>query len=601
MFGTNERFNLTRATYSRRGSHPIIFEDFNTPGLLRITSNRAGDPMAATDFLFDVNLTVDGAPVKYTYFADEGSLRLEADCDCAWAEIAITDRNHVRYRGENAGLQLVLRSATGGGARACRGIHAALDGSGWEGEFGKHGKLLVKAIAGAALATAVYDEEKGAFSCVKFDFLPDAETGEFEAVIHEFFGARPCFCDDYEPFDELVDNNKADYAAFAQKYADAAPGYEGIAKYAKWVIWSRRSATAGAIKEPMILFQNDWNAVAASWQQSYNAMPMLEDPKEAWRQICTLFAYQDERTGRLPGMLTYTGPNNAGMQPPFQGFALDFIIRTNGEAFLEQLTPSECERMYPKFAKWANFWTTYRSAGRGDDVTAILSPHESGWDDASVFKDGFPAIDPNTLAFLVLLFENVARLAEGCGKTAEAKEWNKRAEKLTQTLIKEHWDGEKFVTTVKGKAVDSKSLACYQPIILGKRLPQEIIDKVAEKLTEEGELLTEIGLASESMTSELATFGISFVCGRVVGPQNMILTVGLKSAGKDKEADLIARRFCDHVKREGVILGYAPYDYYPATGKKADQQIPPHPADGWPWSSWCANSFMTMATAIIAK
>jgi glycogen debranching enzyme len=196
--------------------------------------------------------------------------------------------------------------------------------------------------------------------------------------------------------------------------------------------------------------------------------------------------------------------------------------------------------------------------------------------------------------------EAVARIAKKSVSFRDKHdEWMARAKRLTDTIINEYWAGEKFVAKVKGKPVDSLSLANYQPIILGKRLPQHIIDKVAEKLTIQDHWLTGIGLASESMQSERATFGISFVCGRVVGPMNMILTVGLQAAGKQKEADMIARRFCDHMKREGIILGFAPYNYYKHNGAKADQQIPPIATDGWPWSSWSANSFLTMVTGVI--
>ncbi|MCL2409520.1 MAG: hypothetical protein FWC96_07915 [Oscillospiraceae bacterium] len=594
MFGTYEKFNLVRAEYARAGSTQYISEDYNRPGVLRLGGNRGGDPVIATDFLFDIQLTQNGAPVSYTYFADESSICL--DSKDGYVEIAFTDRAHLRIRGDGAGLRLVLRSAVGGGARACRGLYALSEGCGWEAEFGKYGKLFFRPLNGAFLPTYVYDDAAGAYSAVVFDFLPDAETGVFEAAIHEYM-KEPFPFGEYEDFDDLVDETKDEFEEFTLKYPNPAAGYEEMYRYAMWTVWSRKSIVTEGLVEPMILFQVAYLPVAASWQQSYNAMAMLEDPIEAWRLICTMFEYQDPVTGRLPGMMSYAG-GTLGMQPPFQGFALEFIISKIGDSFL---TPEECERMYPKFAKWANYWTTYRNAGRGDDVIEIHSPNESGWDDAANFKDGFPANDPNPITFVILMMDSCARLARGCGKPDEAKAWQKRAEKLTKILIDEFWDGEKFVTKVKGKSVDSFGIESYQPIILGKRLPQEIIDKVAEKLTAEGEILTEIGLASDSMKSELVTFGISFVGGRVVGPQNMILTVGLQSAGKQKEADMIARRFCDHVKREGIILGYAPYDYYPLTGEKAEEQIPPAITDGWPWSSWTANCFLTMCGSVIGK
>jgi hypothetical protein len=312
-----------------------------------------------------------------------------------------------------------------------------------------------------------------------------------------------------------------------------------------------------------------------------------------------MFLYQDEATGRIPGMITYSTPPMSGMQAAFQGFALDYLFRKSGDDFI---SAEYAEMMYPKMAAWANFWTTYRNAGFGNDVIELHSPGESGWDDATLFKDGFPVVDPCANAFLILLMEAVAVLAKKSASYADKhEEWMGRAKRLTDVLVEEYWDGERFIAKVKGKPVDSLSLASFQPIILGKRLPGHIIDKVAERVTGEGEWLTEIGLASESMRSELAIFGFSFVCGRVIGPMNMVIAVGLQAAGKQKEADLVARRFCDHVNREGIILGYAPYNYHKHNGEKADQQIPPHQADGWAWSPWTANCYLTMVTGIIGK
>jgi hypothetical protein len=596
MFGTYEKFNLVRCAFARNSSNTYIQEDFYKHGMLRLGNNWAADPVISTDYLFDMKLTIGGTPVKYSYFADEGSLTMDAGE--SQVEIALTDRSHFRIRGINAGLRLELRSASGHGAAACQGICALPDGSGWEGEFGRFGKLFFKALSGNYSVTSVFDDEKNAYSLVRIDFMPDITTGEFEAAVHDYRDALLPY-GEYEDFDELVESNRADFATFSKVYNAPAPGYEEVAKYARWVVWSHRTKAIGCFKEPTILFQNACLTTAAPWQQSYNAMAMLSDPKEAWRLICVWFNYQNERTGCLPGFMGYNSPANSGFQPAFQGFALDWLFRTVGDDFI---TEAEAERMYPKMAKWADYWTTYHNAGFGDDVLALHSPHEAGWDDSSLFQDGFPTVDPCAITFQILMMEAVARLAKKSSSyNNKHDEWMLRAKKLLDTLIKEYWDGEKFTAKVKGKPVDSLSLANYQPIILGKRLPQNIIDKVAEKLTIEGQWLTDIGLASESMMSERATFGISFVCGRVVGPQNMILTVGLQAAGKQKEADMIARRYCDLNKREGIILGYAPLNYYKHNGAKAAQQIPPTFMDGGPWGAWSANCVLTMATAIIGK
>ena len=597
MFGTYERFNFVRATFARKYSPQFIIEDFYRPGQLRLGDYRGGEPHLTSNYLFDIKPLVNNIPVGYAYFADEGSLIVKAETCCAQVEFALTDRGYMRVRGAGAGLRLELRSAVDGNARACRGYYALPDGSGWEADFGKNGKLFFDVLSGSFSANCVYDDEKSEYTAVAFDLLPDSDTCEFEAAIYGYTGRNIVNVCKYESFDELVEYNRADFARFCEKYPQMPRAYTETAKYAAWAVWSHVASTTNEIVEPVILWQNSLITSAAAWQQSYNAMAMINDPDEAWRLICTLFNYQDETTGRLPGMFAYSG-GTRGVQPPFQGFALDHIFRMIGDDFL---TPSECERMYPKWARWTNYWTTYRTAGYGDDRTAIRSPGESGWDDATNCQDGFPLEDPNNMAFLVLMFECAARLARGCGKSGEADEWERRAKKLTQTLIDDYWDGEKFASRVKGKNVEALSLVCYQPIILGKRLPQHIIDKVAEKLIAEGDWLTEIGLASESMKSNRATFGPSFVLGRVAAPQNMIFAVGLHAAGKHKEADIIARRFCDQADREGMILGYAPYDYFPLTGESAPDQPFPIRMDAWPWSAWPANCILTMLGSVVSK
>lgn len=599
MFGTHEKFQLIRVPYARRGSVLYIYEDFYNPGTLKLGMSRHAEMLSGTDFMFTIELTANGVAVPYEYYADEGSIKLTHGY--RWVEFSFTDRQHLRVRGFEAGVRLKLESTTeGNGAKALRGVRSLKD-VGWDAEMGKYGTMKFMPIHGSLNVNAPYCNEQGKYACAEFDFLPDAATRTFDGAMHEIDAGAEIFpFGVYEPFDKLVADNKADFAEFFSKYRKVAHGYEETARYAVYTVWSYRTNPRGFIKSPTIMFSLQWAIVAAAWQQSYNAMPMQEDLQEAWRQICLMFDYQDARTGRVDGMIAYTG-TAAAMQPPFQGFALEFILRNVGDDFI---SVAEAQKMYPKFGRWIDYWTTYRSAGRTDDgadVTEIFSPHESGWDDASNFKDGFPARDPNTSAFLVLLMECTAILARKAGDAEIADAWQARADKLTKIIIDEHWNGEKFVTLVKGKPIDdAMSLACYQPLMLGKRLPQHIIDKCAERLMAEGEWLTEIGLASESMKSELVTFGISFVCGRVVAPQNMIMAVSLQAAGKQAEAEEVARRFCDNIKEQGIILGFAPYDHFPLTGEPAPDQPMPFATDGWPWTTWCANCFMTLAGSVLA-
>jgi hypothetical protein len=594
MFGTNEKFNLQRAFFARNASAFYIFEDYWSH-LLRLTSYKPSAIVHSSPFLFNLRLLDGGSALPYTYSCDAGSLRM--DSDRGWAEIVLTDREQARLRGRGITLRVELCPAIPEmGMSACHGVRP-LPGGGWDAVFGTFGKFLFKALKGTVRADCPWNDEKGGYDAVVFDLMPD-ENGVFETALHEDMVELDISAADYPPFDALVRESADSFEDFKKNYRPAAPGYEELREYAAYTIWSHRAKAAGGFLEPGILFQTSISGMF-SWHQSYHGMAMLNNPREAWRQICTMFLYQDEETGRIPSYVSYVGGGNPGIQPPFQGFALDYLLRRVGDSFL---TPDECARMYPKFAKWAEYWLTCRNANRGDDVTAINNPNDSGWDDASIFKDGFPAQNPDVMAFLVILMEMTARLASGCGRADEAEGWNARGVRLLDTLINEFWDGDKFVTFVNGKPVNSMSLACYQPILLGDRLPRHIIDTIARRLTEEGDFLCEIGLVTESLKSPLCDYGPStFVSGRCVAPPHLIFTVGLNLAGKKKDAALIARRWCDNLMEKGILLGYAPYEYYKLTGEKADINTGPVASDGWCWSPWSAGCTMTLLTSIIAE
>ena len=597
MFGTHEKYDLKRPAYARRGTGFYLYEDFYE-NVIRLSCYKSGEMSSRSPFQFDVRLYGGGAEQKYEYFADARSLR--ADCAAGFGEFALTDADHIRIRGTTE-LRLCLRPAIPeDGTSACRGL-VKLDNGEWEGAFGKFGMLRIRMLRGTVKVTAPWNNGTGRYDEVTCSFLP--EDGLFEAAIFEDmteFGELPETLPD---FDEVKEENQRSFEEFKKHYRKAPDEFAELAEYAMWLIWSHTTKAIGGYKEPMIMMHYQWFIGAISWQQSYNAMAMQNDAKEAWRLLCTMFEHQSEETGALAFAVSYFGGAIGGSpQPPFQGLALAFLYDIFGD---ELFTYDGCAYLYPKYRKWLDFWFTRRSAGRGDDVTAVLSSHEAGWDDASIFNDGFPAENPDVMSYIALGMEGMSRMARVLHLYAESEEWMRRSRKLIDTIVSEYWDGEKFITRVHGKPVESMSLVCYQPIILGYRLPQHIIDKVAEKVTDEKLFLSPYGVTGESMMSPLSGYGNRFILGRVVAPLNMMISVGLSLAGKTKEAALIARRFCRRCDEKGCLLGFAPYDYYPLTGEKVPDldefENRPVPSDGWPWATWSACNVMTMLTYVLPR
>jgi hypothetical protein len=594
MFGTHEKHTLRQAAFSREASFWTLYEDFREP-ILGLTVSKDGvmlDQRANTFLLYP---TYNGMVLPYTYFADVSHLRVETERGTV--EFCMDDIDQLRIRGKGVGLRMALRAEKPfGSAVGCRGLYPTPDDA-WEADFGTACKLLFVPLAGGFHVSSPWNLEKGEFDSVEIDFIPSAETGAFEAAIHEHndFRARDGA---YVTFDDMKAKSQSDYESFVEKnLKKPAKGWEDLYRYAAYVIWSHRTRVTGKFLDTLVRMHLVWANYCMSWQQSYNSMPMLNNPAEAWRLQKAMLKYQVPN-GQIPASVSFYDVGVGGMQPAFQALAFDWIVSQCGDDFL---TVEDCEEMYPKFVKWLNFWLSRRNAGHGDDRVYIFGAHESGWDDLSLYQKGFPIETPDLFAYMIMLMDLCARLAKKLGKDGEAEDWSSRSGRLLDTLVTELWDGEQFVghLTVTGEKVKCKSLAMFQALVLGKeRLPQHIIDELAKQVMRP-EYLTDIGLATESLESPLCHFGFNFVLGRVVTPCNMLTAVGLYRCGKVEEAREISRRVCKNLYDNGILLGFAPSDIEPATGEPVVTWDNPTGSDGWPWTTWAASSALVMLTAIL--
>ena len=591
----NEKNALLRLAYSREGCYWALCEDYFTRNLYLIGA-LGGERGHTTDLRFDLIYLEQGQPSRYDYFGDEGALTLRTRA--GWSEVLLDYGDEFRFRStQGGGLRLVLRSMVEGrGAAGLRSVARLPDGV-VEAAMGKYGVLHFHALRGIVEYRAVFDREKGAYVSFELDFLPDAE-GVCECALRaqetttgDCPGATPFFQD----FDTLREENRRSLAEFAMHYRAAPARWRALEEELIYTVWSEMMRPQGFVQTPLVMMHRNCLSTALAWQQSYNAMAMLCAPAEGFRLIESMFRYQNPVSGALPVDVSPGALNDTNTQPPLQGFALTFLVRQCGENFI---TREMAQGLLPRFERWVGFWTTWRSAGRGDDLVAIHNPNESGWDDASIFVRGFPAINADTQAMLIECMYACAILARRAGLPEREAAWTQRAERLLHTLVTEFWDGEKFITKYKGEPVESMSLACYQPILLGDRLPKEITRVIAQKLTEEGHFLSPIGLCTESMRSPMCHWGWHFTLGRVIGPANMFCAVGLALAGEKEAARTIAERWCENVALRGPRLGFRPDTHYPLTGKPADTVPQPHIGDSWSWTSWSACATLTMLQTV---
>ena len=168
---------------------------------------------------------------------------------------------------------------------------------------------------------------------------------------------------------------------------------------------------------------------------------------------------------------------------------------------------------------------------------------------------GFPLAGADLQAFLILQMDVLAQLAEDLGEKIEAAEWKKRADTLLDRMIEKLWDGDQF----RGKKAftyevptEGDCLLNHMPIVLGKRLPKEMRDKIAKALEPGGRFLTKYGLATESVKSPLYHED-SYWRGPIWGPIPVLMADGLCRSGYRAQAAEIARRYCDMCLKSGLF------------------------------------------------
>ncbi len=595
MFGTYEKHNLRQVAFGRAGNFWTIGELFSEP-VLELTVSKDGAFISDRSNVFLMYPTYQGETLPYTYFADASHLRI--DTTHGQIEVCLDDLDQLRVRGSGVGLRLVLcAESPKGSCCGCRGMYP-VPGGGWEADMGEHGKMLFVPLSGALVLTDPWNVEKNEYDRLDIDFVPSVETGCFEAAVHEYMDTRRRD-DSYLPFDEIKARNQKEFEEFVStNLRRPAKGWEDLFRYCAYTIWSHRSGVCGRFKEPMVFMHLIWADYAMSWQQSYNAMPMLNNPREGWRLIRSMFRYQAPN-GQISFNVTYHNVGLNYMQPAFQALALDWLFYECGS---DWLTREDCEEAYPDFKAWLDFWETKRNAGHGDDRVYILGPHESGWDDLSLYQKGFPIETPDLYAYMIMLMDCCAVMADKLGKSDEADAFRARAKKLLGSLLTDLWDGDSFIgyMTETGETVKCKSLAMFQALVLGKdRLPEFVYDKLAKDVMDP-EYLTDIGLVTESLKSPLCHFGYNFVLGRVITPCSMLTAVGLYRCGKREEAREVCRRVCRNLYDNGLLLGFIPMDTE-VNGDPIVDAPNPKASDGWPWTTWAAASALVMLTAILPE
>jgi putative isomerase len=352
--------------------------------------------------------------------------------------------------------------------------------------------------------------------------------------------------DAYPRYADAKADMQADWDRFRSKMPRFVEPFEDGRREAEYTLWSYLMDPTGTINHTMIHMIGE--SMASQWQMCQNAVALQEHMEIA---IDLLLSPLD----RVSPVGQFSDPYNDAfgvtqfVKPPVHGWAIKQIMKHHD--LLKEVPCEKLELLYESVGRWGDWFMKYRDDDQ-DGLPAFEHGDETGFDDSTLFRDHMQVASPDLSAYLVLLFEAVGDLAGLLGKPEEvAASWYRKSNDLLDRMIDKMWDGERFVGLVPytHERLVSDSFIHYLPIVLGNRLPQHIVNKIADDLSVEGEYLSPYGIATERINSDyFQPTNRSIGRGNIVPPGHNYICTGLFESSRKEVGILIAKRYCTALK-----------------------------------------------------
>lgn len=412
--------------------------------------------------------------------------------------------------------------------------------------FNALGEFLFVPVSGTCTLYSEWNWRKAGTEKLLLDVEPD-ENGCFEICIH-FAVACPQRRDHYRPFEECAADAAQDFADWCALYPEPEERFRRthlMAAYGVWICWA---GPLNFVKHRILLFEK--NNCAFGWHSAYNAMAMLNDADQAVEMLLSIFDYQDEY-GQIPDLVDDRYISMLCTKPPFQGAALLHLMKHMGE----KLTAAHYAKLYEPMRKWYGWWMTLRETD-GDGIPQYNQGCEAGRDGTPMLGRGIPAECPDIISYLILMAEALEKMARALGRDEEADRWQKEGSHMLTTLLDEFWDGRRFIARASGSHAIAYPCGMeeFLPILLGHRLPKDVMDVMCEILV--NEYVSEHGAATRPLSdrTEKYTYYLGF--------DQMVLGLGLVDAGRIELARKILSGFLkenvDSLPRMGYVYGERP-------------------------------------------
>lgn len=539
-------YDMTEISFSRRGSYmafsyyPAEYRDFhNLPGIfLRNVHGDAGNHLVSR-----LVPLYDGQEIDYTYTASPVSLQIHTKH--GQIELCFADEDTVLVEGQGDKLGLRFSELSDGSGYnfihevpyagvLCRMVNCTKTNR----------RYLTCAQQGVIRVHQDWTVERTSYC--EMDIL--AEDGRFSLVWEEL--ATDWKSKEYH----LVPGDckarvEQEFNRFYQSMPSVPACYETAREKAAYVNWMSFVKPCGFLTREAMLMSKNGMLNVWSWDHCFNAMALAyENPKEAWDQWMILFDHQDAM-GVMPDSINDSYIIRSFCKPPIHGWALRKMMRVMA------LSNEQVNEAYDHLAKWTNWWFNYRDHD-GDGICEYYHGNDSGWDNSTAFRQLPPVELPDLSAFLIVQMDVLADLALRLGRQADAVAWTAKADRTLEAMLAHCFEEgrPKALLSRSHEEVENDSLILYLPIVLGKRLPEEIRRALVRELKSD-RFYTAYGFATESPVSE-RYLSDGYWRGPIWAPSSMIVIDGLYESGEIDFAKEATNRFCALIEQSGCAENF---------------------------------------------
>jgi hypothetical protein len=334
-------------------------------------------------------------------------------------------------------------------------------------------------------------------------------------------------------------------------------------------LWSCYVRARDIYKFDTMLMSKKRMTAVWSWDHCFNTLAVMPlGSEKALEQFLAPFVIQAPN-GVLPDLW------NPGMEllwnftkPPIHGWCFGKLM----DKF--EYSTEILEEVYGYLEKQLAWWFNYRDED-GDGLPCYAHGNDSGWDNSTVFDNGYYMVLPDLSAFLVIQMHTLARISDKLGRLSQALSWRERAGELLGKLMAAMYKNGVFVALqshTHDYRPDPSSLHVHVPVVLGELLDPAVMD--AEAAILEKRFLTEYGLATEAPDSPRYEAD-GYWRGPIWAPPTYLIVDGLRRGGHKKLAETIARRYI-RMSAEIAKGNYENFDALTGRGLRAP---------GYTWSA----------------